>query len=181
MSERDDNRLVSECLSGDTGAFAKLVGKYEKPLYNTALRIVGDRADAQDVTQDTFLKAYEKLNSYRPEHKFFSWLYRILINESLNHRKSQDRLEPIPDDLASPEPGPQEQHECSVLSDRVECCLRELPHDSRIVIVLRHFNDFTYDEMSEMLSISAKTVKSRLFTARRALAEILQRHGVTEW
>jgi RNA polymerase sigma-70 factor (ECF subfamily) len=178
MSERDDSRLVSASLAGDTGAFAELVEKYQKPLYNTALRIIGNCEDAQDITQNTFLKAYDKLGDYRREHQFFSWIYRILINESLNLRKVTGRYEPLSEHLATSNPGPDQEHDAQVLSERIEMCLRQLPYDSRMVIVLRHFNDFTYDEMSALLSIPTKTVKSRLFTARRALADILKRHGV---
>ena len=84
MSDSEDRSLIRRCLRGDTEAFGRLIDRYQGPLFNTALRITGDCEEAKDITQTIFIKAYEKLSSYKPEHKFFSWIYRMLINESIN-------------------------------------------------------------------------------------------------
>ena len=83
MSEAEDRELVEKCCDGDRAAFTELVDRYQKTVFNTALRIVGDPEEAEDVAQSAFLKAYEKLDSYKPQYRFFSWIYRITVNESL--------------------------------------------------------------------------------------------------
>ena len=80
----EDANLVRQCLAGDTRAFDALVRKYHKPLYHLALRMVRDRDDAMDIVQGVFVKVYQKLGSYDERHEFFSWIYRITINESIN-------------------------------------------------------------------------------------------------
>lgn len=181
MLERDDNSLVLECLKGDIGAFAELVDRYQKPLFNTALRMVGDYEEARDITQDVFLKTYNNLAKYQPKYKFFSWVYRILVNESINCLKKRKNHQELNEDMMATGRTPDQEYEANVLSAKMEEALRELTFDARVVIVLRHFNDMGYQEMSDVLSIPAKTVKSRLYSARKNLAGILERRGVETW
>src|SRR5437763_1685892 len=95
MSEQDDEVLVRQCMAGDHGAFEVLVEKYQGPLFNLALRMTQEYADAEDITQTAFLKAYESLSSYKPGRKFFSWLYRIAVNETLNFLRGKRSQEPL--------------------------------------------------------------------------------------
>ena len=84
MSENADAARVRECLAGNPQAFAALVEQYEKPVYNVALRMLRNAEDARDIAQSVFMKAYQNLSSYDPQYKFYSWIYRMAINESLN-------------------------------------------------------------------------------------------------
>lgn len=178
MATPDDAAVIRMCLEGDSNAFGMLIDRYERALYNTALRMTGDTEEAADILQETFVKAYERLNEYRPEHKFFSWIYRILVNDTLNRLKQRSKIQDTEAELSSNEKMPDEQFDAKRQNARIEVALRELAFDQRIVIVLRYFNDMSYQEMSAILSLPEKTVKSRLYSARQNLAALLTRMGV---
>lgn len=172
--DENDAELVRRCLGGDPEAFRPLVEKYQRVLYNVAYRMVHDREDASDLAQGAFVKAYEKLGSYDPAYQFFSWIYRILVNDTLNFLKRNrphQSLEPTWD--AAAPGGPREELEARELSRTVRAALMGLAVDYREVVVLRYFAELSYAEMSVALAIPEKTVKSRLYTARQKLAGIL--------
>lgn len=179
MSEPTDKQLVRACLDGKSDSFGVLVDRYQRPIYNAVLRMVREDDDAKDLTQAAFISAYENLGKFDPNHTFFSWLYRIATNATINFLNRKKYQEPLADEHFSDQKSPKEIHSESQLSNRIQCALMELSLDHRMVIVLRHFVDFTYSEMSEILSIPEKTVKSRLFSARRNLSEILSKCGIT--
>ena len=176
MDEQDDAELVGRCVRGDPEAFEPLVARYQRVLFNVALRMVNDYEDARDVTQNAFVKAYEKLDTYDAHYKFFSWIYRIMMNEALNLLKRRRARDPLDPDLPSPS-NPQAEVEAREVSRRVQAAVLTLPVDSREVVILRHFVELSYEEMSDILSLPEKTVKSRLFTARRRLAQVLLEEG----
>lgn len=178
MSEHDDQKLVKDCLNGNTDAFGELIDRYQKPIFNVALRFVNDYDEAQDITQTTFVKAFENLAGFRAELKFFSWLYRIAVNEALNTVKSLRTKEELTEMAAADTPTPEESLCRSELETNIEEALMELQIDYRIAVVMRHFADLTYREMSYVLDIPVKTVKSRLFSARRLLCDILMQRGI---
>jgi RNA polymerase sigma-70 factor (ECF subfamily) len=171
----DDNALISRFLGGERNAFEPLVERYQKAVYNVALRMSNDPDDAADITQNVFIKASEKLGSYDPKYRFFSWIYRIAVNESINFVQAAKRGEALPEELASGDGNPEEIAQAGMLSESVEEGLLQLGDDSRIVIVLRHFEELSYDEIGSILDLPVKTVKSRLFTARQALKKILSK------
>jgi RNA polymerase sigma-70 factor (ECF subfamily) len=178
MSTLDDIALIKQCLEGDTQAFGVLIDRYQTPLFNTALRMTGDREEAADITQNTFVKAYEKLSEYRAEYKFFSWIYRILVNDAINHLKQRKLTQITEAEVVSRGQMPDEEFEANRQSARIEQALHDLSFEQRVVIVLRYFNDMSYQEMSDILSIPEKTVKSRLYSARQNLAALLTQLGV---
>jgi RNA polymerase sigma-70 factor (ECF subfamily) len=155
-----------------------LIDRYQRVLFNVSLRMVGNREDARDITQTVFLKAYENLGSFDRRHKFFSWVYRIMINESLNHLSRAKRMEPLDESMESRVAGPDEECARNRLNDSIQSALEELSPDYRQVIVLRHFAQLSYEEMSGVLEIPEKTVKSRLHTARQLLGGIFSKHGI---
>ncbi len=173
MSDKDDQELVSECLNGNNRAFDKLVLRYQLPMYRTALGIVKDPDAARDVVQNGFVKSWEKLATYDSKHRFYSWLYRIIINESLNHVRSARRQ-----DLVT---SPQEDDQTPFLimvnkeeHQRLYDAIGQLGDDQRIVLHLRHFEELSYQEIAVVLEIDEKKVKSRLFSARMKLRELLK-------
>jgi RNA polymerase sigma-70 factor (ECF subfamily) len=180
MQELSDRDLVKRCLKGDRKAFEILVDRYQKPVFNLALRMVSDTDDAADLTQAVFIKAYEKLKSYNDRYKFFSWLYKIAVNTSLNFLEQKKRRDLLGDRDIPQEPVVEAELEASERIQKLEDAILELRTEFRIVIVLRHFHDLSYEEMSQILDIPEKTVKSRLFSARQMLREILLRRGLTE-
>ncbi|MDH4036480.1 MAG: sigma-70 family RNA polymerase sigma factor [Candidatus Krumholzibacteria bacterium] len=180
LKAHTDAELVRECLSGNQRAFETLVRKYEKPIYNVALRILKDPDDAMDISQTVFVKAYEKLESFDEKREFFSWIYRIAINESINASKKTRRQDEYESGVtAALPPTQEEQRNAEILSEEIERAIEVLTLDYRMVIVLRHFHDFSYQEIAEILDIPEKTVKSRLFTARQQLKDVLTARGVT--
>ena len=180
MNARADSALVADCLGGDNSAFETLVRRYHSPIYNLALRMLKDPDDASDVTQTVFVKAYEKLSTYDSRHQFFSWVYRIAVNESINQSKRAKRHEEYESGVTAVfKRTPSDEYRVDELADEIGQAILMLKVDYRMVIVLKHYHDFSYQEMSEILAIPEKTVKSRLFTARQQLKEILQRRGMT--
>jgi RNA polymerase sigma-70 factor (ECF subfamily) len=179
MVEAGDFALVRACLDGDEDAFAELLERYGKTVYNVALRMLGRPDDAQDVAQTVFLKVYESLASYDPSHRLYSWIYRIAINESLNmlHRRGRDS-DPLDDEQASSAPGPESLAGSEQVGAILLGAVTSLSPEYRSVIVLKYFGGCSYEEAAQILGIEEKTVKSRLFTARRLLKERLSGRGV---
>ena len=179
MSRDRDAALVEASLGGDTKAFGMLMDKYEKKLFNTALRILGDEEDAMDATQTAFVKVYQKLDRFDSSYRFFSWIYRILLNESynvLNHRKRFEKLE---SGIIHTSKNPEEAYSDIETGETIQAAIMGLKPDYRVVVVLKHFQGMSYREMSDVVGVAEKTIKSRLFEARRQLREILLRKGIS--
>jgi RNA polymerase sigma-70 factor (ECF subfamily) len=170
--DSEDADLVARSLRGEPAAFETLVTRYQRVLFNVAHRMLGDYDDAGDATQAAFLSAYRKLDTFDPRFRFFSWLYRILLNECLNARRDRRPREAARPDR-QPAASPLEALEAAERRRHVQHALLALPHDYRVVLVLRHFGELGYDEIAATLRIPAKTVKSRLYTARQRLMELL--------
>jgi len=173
--EENDAELVRRCLRGDLEAYAPLVRRYERVLYNVAYRMVHDREEARDLAQGALVKAYEKLSDYDPAHQFFSWIYRILVNDTLNVLKRKKPVGPLDAvaEAAAPGGGADEALVSRERGDAVRSALMALTVDYREVLVLRYFAELSYEQMAATLAIPEKTVKSRLYTARQRLAELL--------
>ncbi len=177
MSRDEDVELVRRCRAGERAACETLLAEYEKPVYNVAFRMLHNVDDAQDVTQTVFMKVFENLDRYDSRHRFFSWVYRIAINESINAAQKRARQRPLEGHEPTQLRGPADDCEQQATSDAIEAVLMTLTSDYRTVIVLRHFAGFSYEEISEVVEVPAKTVKSRLFTARRLLRDGLIERG----
>jgi RNA polymerase sigma-70 factor (ECF subfamily) len=178
MSEEVDAARVRECLAGDPQAFAELVERYEKPVFNVAVRMLRNPEDARDVTQTVFLKAYQNLSSYDPQFRFYSWIYRMAINESLDILRLRGRSAgPVDEQLAADDAGPSESLAVDELREVVLDAVQKLNAEHRAVIVLRYFVDRSYEDMGQILGIAAGTVKSRLYEARQQLKEQLALRG----
>ncbi|MCX6152476.1 MAG: sigma-70 family RNA polymerase sigma factor [Ignavibacteriales bacterium] len=177
MNEKSDNLLVEEILAGNDSSFKELIQKYQKPIFNLVVRMIQNFEDAKDVTQNVFIKAYENLSLYDDKYKFFSWIYRIGVNESINFRNSRKFNDEIDEsnffDLATPENKLLKMEE----SERINAAISNLRDDMKTLIILKHFQEFSYEEIAETMNISVSKVKSRLFTARHLLKNILVQLG----
>lgn len=178
MTETDDKTLIRRCLSGDTRAFESLVDRYQKPVFNLAMRMVNNYDEARDIAQSVFIKAFEKLNSFDERYRFFSWIYRITVNESINFINKEKRRKELSEHALPRVKTPAESFDDHELSDRIWDAVVDLQVKYRIVIMLRYFHSLTYSEISYILGIPEKTVKSRLFTARRLLSDIFTERGM---
>jgi RNA polymerase sigma-70 factor (ECF subfamily) len=174
-----DGQLVQRGQQGDREALEALVRLYQGTLFKLAFRMLGNREDAADVTQTVFLKAFENLGSYNPEYKFFSWIYRIAINESLNTRRRDSGTEYLDQPVPDQGDGPELASRHDELKAQVQAALMQLSDSHRAVISLRHYAECSYAEMSTILELPEKTVRSRLFEARRSLQAVLQKAGVS--
>ena len=176
--ERDhDQALVEGCRNGDRAAFAALVVRYQQPVYNAAYRVLGNAEDAADIAQAVFLKVAERLQEYDPRFKFFSWLYRIAINESLNLLRRNGREEPLDEEMDIPgadNANPEWQLGEAQVSRRVQGALMRMRAEDRVMIALRHFSECSYREIAAILELDERTVKSRLYEARSRLRGLLQ-------
>jgi len=177
VKEEDDPALVRRCREGERDAFEQLVRRYQKPVFNAALRMLRDPEDAMDVAQTTFLKAFEHLADYDPSFKFYSWLYRIAINESLNALGSRRTFQAINGEEPDEAPGPDLQVEGEQTLRAIEDALMRIGPELRAVIILRHFLHLSYQDMADTLLLPEKTVKSRLFSARQLLRDRLLQRG----
>jgi len=173
MSKTDDTKLIERCMNGDRGAFEALLVEYEKPVFNAAFRMLNNRDDARDVTQTVFLKVFENFAQFDPSRRFFSWIYRITLNESINWLGKENRLEPLLYETADEGKGPDEEVESARVSAGVQAALMTINTDYRTVVILKHFLGCSYVEIGEILEIPEKTVKSRLYTARQQLKDAL--------
>jgi RNA polymerase sigma-70 factor (ECF subfamily) len=173
-----DQALIKRCQHGDRKALGELLGHYEKPIYNATYRILGNPEDAADATQVVFMKAFEHLGQYDPKYRFFSWIYKIAVNESINQLKRGRNQQPLDDTEVAGTRGPEANVEAGDLHREIQDGLMGLTEDYRTVIVLRHFSECSYQQISEILQIPEKTVKSRLYSARQMMKDRLQARGV---
>ncbi len=167
-TDEQDRALVKRCLENHRDAAGALVNRYQQRMFNVALRMLGNVHDAEDVTQTVFLNAFHSLRTYDPRYKFFSWIYRMTVNESLNMLKRRKPTVTLEDDLDILAPGAAADRAAEA-EDTVGRALMGLKPDDRAVVVLRHFVSFSYQEIADVLEIPVQTVKSRLFTARERL------------
>ena len=177
MDTDTDQALLERYRKGDRAAFTELVVRYQRPIYNAAFWVLRKAEDANDITQVVFLKVAERLDEYDPRFKFFSWIYRIAVNESLNLLRRNGREEALDDEIDLPgadSANPEWQVGEAEVSRRIHVALMSMATNDRMVLTLRHFSECSYQEIGQILDLDEKTVKSRLFEARHRLAELLK-------
>ena len=177
----DDAQLVEAALAGDKDAFGSLVERYQDRLFNTLVRYLGNSADAGDVLQDAFVQAFVKLRTFRGASQFYTWLYRIAMNNAFSQRrrrratvsvdqlKEQGGKEPI-----DPYRGPDERIAGRETSQQVQSAINALAEDHRQILVLREFEGCSYQAISEILELPVGTVRSRLSRARNQMRDKLE-------
>ncbi|KUK41673.1 MAG: RNA polymerase sigma factor [Clostridia bacterium 62_21] len=174
--------LIARAQKGDTGAFEELVALYQHKVYTLCHHLAGNHADAEDLAQDVFIRAYGALGSFRNEADFGTWLHRIAVNTWLNVRRRQPQVVSldnpvqtdegeIPRDVAAGDPAPDEALERLELRLRVQWALKELSPEHRAVLVLREMHGYSYEEIGRILACNVGTVRSRLNRARQALRD----------
>src|SRR5438270_3986991 len=181
--------LVQAAKKGDLEAFSELVRRYDRNVFRIAQHITHNEEDAQDVVQDAFLKAYQNLEQFQGNSKFYTWLVRIAVNEALMklRKRRSDKTVSIDEDVETEEgsmprevadwsPNPEQLYGQSELSDILKKTIQGLPPGFRTVFVLRDVEGLSTEETAEMLSLSIPAVKSRLLRARLQLRERLARY-----
>ena len=178
MTDPEDTgelELIQIAQLGDTNAFGQLVVRHQRTVFNIAYRLTGNRQEAEDVAQDTFVKAYQALGRFDPQRPFAPWLYRIATNTALNWTKRRHPEATVNEEItiADAAPNPESQTIANETSERLRAAIAELSPNYRAAIELRHFQGLSYQEMSQVLGIPLSDVKSWLFRARRRLRKAL--------
>jgi RNA polymerase sigma-70 factor, ECF subfamily len=184
----DEPTLVAAAKAGDVSAFETLVGRYERKIFRLAFNITQNREDAEDAMQESFLKAYEHLDTFQGNSRFYTWLVRIAFNQALMKlRKRRPNVVSLDDDLDTGEdtiprdvedwgPSPEERFEQTELSGILSGVIAELDPSFRIVFQLRDIEQLSTEETAEVLGLSVPAVKSRLLRARLKLRQKLSRY-----
>ena len=170
----DDNKLISNTLNGNIESFGKLVEKYQEKMLNLALQITHDKDAAKDMAQTTFIKSYQNLKHFNTSKKFFSWIYRITLNESLNYKRHSQYSEKISEDVNENNTSSQEDIERQEISTSVHNAINTLDDKYKSLIILKHFQELSYEEIAEITELPIGKVKSRLYIARENLRNILK-------
>lgn len=184
-----DVELIAKAIGGREDGFEELVRRYQRPITNYVFRMLNDYDSSLDVTQEVFIKVYNSLEKYSSEYKFSTWLYRIAHNAAIDHirRRSHNEqsIETENNDgtyqlqIESPQPTPEQDRERSEWRTEIESVVKCLPSVYRELILLRHAQDLSYDEIAEVTCLPLGTVKNRLFRAREMMREIFIKRGFT--
>jgi len=185
----DEAPLVAKAREGDTHAFGELVRKYEGKIFRLAQHVTQNREDAEDVLQETFLKAYEHLDQFQGNSKFYTWIVRIAVNQALMklRRRKTDKSVSLDDtidtgedtvvrEIAAWDPNPEQRYSQEELHEILDAAVQSLAPPYRSVFMLRDVEDLSTEETAEALNLSVPAVKSRLLRARLQLREKLTRY-----
>jgi RNA polymerase sigma-70 factor, ECF subfamily len=184
-----DGELIVNAISGREDGFEELVRRYQRPITNYVYRMLNNYDASLDVTQEVFIKVYNSLARYSSDYKFSTWLYRIAHNAAIDYMRrnsvNQTSIEAENADgtyqiqIESPNPTPEQERERSEWRTEIEAVVRCLPAVYRELILLRHSQDLSYDEIAEITNLPLGTVKNRLFRAREMMREIFVERGFT--
>jgi RNA polymerase sigma-70 factor (ECF subfamily) len=170
----DDQALIDAALAGRGDAFGELVTRYERAVYNLALRTLRDRTEAEDAAQEAFFKAYRALHGFRPGAKFSTWIFTICYRACCDRLAKRKRFsgDELPD-RADPSAGPEALAERSDEASRLRAAIDDLPEKYRVVVTLFHLQGKQYEEIATVLNLPLGTVKTHLFRAKEQLRKAL--------
>jgi RNA polymerase sigma-70 factor (ECF subfamily) len=174
--DASDLNIINQCLEGDAGAFEILVERYKKLVFNTAYRMMCNREEAEDITQEAFIRIYNSLSRYNPEYKFSTWALKITTNLCLDSlRKRKGETVPIDEqfNLCDDELTPEEQYLRKENQKKVLEAINKLPEKYKEFIILFHHRNLSYQEIMDITGESLTIVKNRLYRARQMLKEYL--------
>ena len=174
-----DNALIEEARQ-DPRAFGELVLRYQDRLHNFLYRMTGNREDAQDLTQEVFIRIYKALPRFRPEAPFRPWMYKIAVNLAINHAKGRRKTAELDDDFPSSGPlaSPENMAVVREVQQTIRRAIMELPDAYRAIVLMRHIDELSYEEIAQTLEVPLGTAKVRLHRARQLLQEKLAAAGV---
>jgi RNA polymerase sigma-70 factor (ECF subfamily) len=185
-----DGQLIEAVVSGSEESFEELVRRYQRPIANYVYRIVNNYDAALDVTQEVFLKVYNSSSRYCADYKFSTWLYKIAHNAAIDHlrRNNSNQAQSLELDngdgayelpLASKRMSPEQERQQTEWRNEIDKVVKCLPSGYKELIVLRHSQDLSYDEIAEITGLPLGTVKNRLFRARELMRQIFIENGIS--
>jgi RNA polymerase sigma-70 factor (ECF subfamily) len=185
----DDKELVTRALEGDESAFWELLERFRRPVFSLVYRMIGDREQAEDLAQESFVKAFNNLDSYNPNYRFSSWLFKIANNHAIDHLRrarlatvsihgsphaaNAEREEETRIVLESHDESPEQEMLALELGSEIEEAIAQLRPDYRTAVILRHIENRPYEEIAEIMEVPIGTVKTFLHRARAELREAL--------
>lgn len=187
LRENTDGELITKSITGREDSFEELVRRYQRPITNYVYRMLSNYDAALDVTQEIFIKVYNSMTRYSPEYRFSTWLYKIAHNAAIDYLRRnsnhEQSLEIENEDgtyqvqYESKRLNPEQEREHSEWREEIETVVKKLPAGYRELIILRHNQDLSYDEIAEITNLPLGTVKNRLFRAREMMREIFVERG----
>jgi len=185
----DDKELVAAALKGDDSAYGELLERFRRPVFSLVYRMIGDREQAEDLAQESFVKAFNNLDSYNPKYRFSSWLFKIANNHAIDHLRrarlptvsihgsphaaDAEREEETRIVLETPDESPEQEILALELGGEIEDAIRQLRSEYRTAVILRHIENRPYEEIAEIMEVPIGTVKTFLHRARAELREAL--------
>ena len=177
---------LEKARNGNKEAFGKIIEAYQTPVYNLAYRMLNNSGEAEEAAQEAFIRAYTRLDSYNPDHKFSTWLLSITSNYCIDQIRKRralllsidEPLAPHPALMSDREEAPESQLVHSQQEEMVQSLLDGLEPDYREAVILRYWHELSYEEIAEVMDTSVSAIKSRLFRARKQLAEIGLASGI---
>ncbi|MBW3629094.1 MAG: sigma-70 family RNA polymerase sigma factor [Gemmatimonadetes bacterium] len=175
VAEVTDEELVVRLRNGNVAAYDQIVSRHMRSAFSVAYRLLGQREDAEDLVQDAFMVALEKIDTFKEGNRFAPWFFRILVNRGLNARKARSlrQTDALPADISTREPTPHLEAERSQLRERLDAAVAVLPERQRAIVKLFELEGFTSPEIAEMLELSDGTVRWHLHQARQTLRQAL--------
>ncbi len=180
MTTNDEHIIINQIIAGDTKAFAILVERYKDLVYTLAIRMLNNREEAEEVAQDTFIKIYKSLQSFKGNSKVSTWIYKVTYNTCLDRiKKNQRQMQEVAIDEFT-------EHQVKTLEDALDAlekkefqqtvqeCLQQLPSEDSFLLTLYYFEDLSLEEISKIVNKEANTVKVKLFRSRKKLASLLK-------
>jgi len=178
MNKKQENETIQNVLNGDREKFALFVDKYKGPVYNLVYRLTGSPLDAEDLAQETFIKAYKFLSSFKTKQKFFPWLYTIAINLTRNHLKKKklllvENFDHFQTDKDNPEQAASKQQEAEALAGYIQ----RLPVSLREAVILRYYFYLSFEEIAWILCISLSGAKMRVYRGLKKLEYVMNKNA----
>lgn len=186
MPKENEKNLIDRCKQGDVGAFEELIIGYEKRVFNIAYRIIGNYDEAQDISQEIFLKVFKSIKCFKEKSSFYTWLYSIAVNECRDLIKKKKKAiiysidapiqtndDEITREIVDDAESIEEKFERKELRGCIEAALKTISYDHQVMIILRDVQGMSYEEIGQIIKCPTGTVKSRINRARQALKEIL--------
>lgn len=172
-----DHKIIEDVLKGDGEKFGELIGRYKNGVYSICMRMVGDAEEARDLSQETFIKAYNSLQKYNPDYKFSTWIFKIATNLSIDFlRKKRHHALPLDEKLSMPYDTASAEdmylHGCN--KNEIERVIQELPLDYKTLVILYHKEGLSYQSICDVMNLPMSKVKNRLHRARSILKERLK-------
>jgi RNA polymerase sigma-70 factor (ECF subfamily) len=170
LNELTDSELAERLQRGEDAAFDELLARFKRPVLNFAYRLLNDAADADDIAQEVFVRVYQRIGSYRPSHKFSTWLFALAHHACIDRLRWRKRHPTEPLD-AAPEPATTGQYDD--IGEHIAAAVAELPADQRTAVVLAEYHGMSYAKIAGVMKCSEKSVESRLYRAKQTLRQRL--------